>query len=115
MAMRIQTVQSRRAQAVAKRRIRRNGGLVVVLLLCAVIGYWNQNGGNAMPQSGQIIHVYHTETAQLMPMDLETYLVGVVAAEMPASFELEALKAQAVAARTFAVNRRQLRDRGVPC
>ena len=105
MAMRIQTVQSRRAQAVAKRRIRRNGGLVVVLLLCAVVGYWDQNGGNAMPQSGQIIHVYHTETAQLMPMDLETYLVGVVAAEMPASFELEALKAQAVAARTFAVNR----------
>ena len=35
---------------------------------------------------------------------LEDYLVGVVLAEMPASFENEALKAQAVAARTFAVN-----------
>ena len=34
-------------------------------------------------------------------MDLETYLRGVVRAEMPASFELEALKAQAVAARTY--------------
>lgn len=34
-------------------------------------------------------------------MDLGTYLVGVVRAEMPASFELEALKAQAVAARTY--------------
>lgn len=34
-------------------------------------------------------------------MDIEDYLVGVVAAEMPASFELEALKAQAVAARTY--------------
>lgn len=33
--------------------------------------------------------------------DLETYLVGVVLAEMPAEFETEALKAQAVAARTF--------------
>lgn len=36
-------------------------------------------------------------------MDLEEYLVGVLLAEMPASFEVEALKAQAVAARTFAL------------
>lgn len=35
-------------------------------------------------------------------MDLEKYLVGVVLAEMPASFETEALKAQAIAARTYA-------------
>lgn len=34
-------------------------------------------------------------------MELETYLVGVVLAEMPAFFEEEALKAQAVAARTY--------------
>ena len=33
-------------------------------------------------------------------MDLDAYLQGVLRAEMPASFELEALKAQAVAART---------------
>lgn len=34
-------------------------------------------------------------------MDMGTYLVGVVRAEMPAVFESEALKAQAVAARTY--------------
>lgn len=34
---------------------------------------------------------------------LEEYLVGVVLTEMPASFELDAMKAQAVAARTFAM------------
>ena len=34
-------------------------------------------------------------------LTMDAYLVGVVAAEMPASFELEALKAQAVAARTY--------------
>ena len=34
--------------------------------------------------------------------DLDAYLVGVVLAEMPASFEPEALKAQAVVARTYA-------------
>ena len=36
---------------------------------------------------------------------LENYVIGVVAAEMPASFSFEALKAQAVAARTFAYNK----------
>lgn len=34
-------------------------------------------------------------------MELDTYLVGVVLAEMPTYFETEALKAQAVAARTY--------------
>ena len=34
-------------------------------------------------------------------MDMDDYLTGVVLAEMPASFENEALKAQAVAARTY--------------
>ncbi len=34
--------------------------------------------------------------------EMESYIIGVVAAEMPVSFEIEALKAQAVAARTYA-------------
>lgn len=38
-------------------------------------------------------------------VELEEYLVGVVAAEMQATFEIEALKAQAVAARTFVYSR----------
>lgn len=40
-------------------------------------------------------------------LTLEDYLWGVTAAEMPASFELEALKAQAVAARTYCMYQRQ--------
>lgn len=42
---------------------------------------------------------------KLYRLDLEEYLIGVVAAEMPARFEIEALKAQSVAARTVAVGR----------
>ena len=38
-------------------------------------------------------------------LDLEEYVVGVVAAEMPASFTLEALKAQAVASRSYAMSK----------
>ncbi|MET1014892.1 MAG: stage II sporulation protein D [Paenisporosarcina sp.] len=37
------------------------------------------------------------------PLELEEYIVGVVSAEMPSSFHVEALKAQAIAARTFAL------------
>ena len=36
-------------------------------------------------------------------IDLESYLKGVVPSEMPASWEFEALKAQAIAARSFAL------------
>lgn len=41
-------------------------------------------------------------------MSLEEYVAGAVAAEMPASFPDEALKAQAVAARTYAVYKQSL-------
>ncbi len=44
--------------------------------------------------------IYDDETIN---MDLEDYVVGVVACEMPASFDIEALKAMAVASRTFAL------------
>lgn len=36
-------------------------------------------------------------------LELENYIIGVVAAEMPASFHEEALKAQAIASRTYAI------------
>lgn len=44
-------------------------------------------------------------SGEVEQMDLESYLVGVVLAEMPADFELEALKAQAVVARTYTCRR----------
>lgn len=49
--------------------------------------------------------VYNVANSIVDELDLEEYIAGVVAAEMPASFHPEALKAQAVAARTFALSR----------
>lgn len=46
------------------------------------------------------------DSGETLSMTLEEYLVGAVAAEMPASFELEALKAQAVALRTYAMRKK---------
>jgi stage II sporulation protein D len=55
--------------------------------------------------SGVSIRVYQPRNSVIVEYDMEEYLVGVVAAEMPPEFELEALKAQAVAARTYAYGR----------
>ncbi|AYD41390.1 stage II sporulation protein D [Clostridium fermenticellae] len=47
------------------------------------------------------INVYMEKQKKIQAMDLEEYVTGVVCAEVPANFNVEALKAQAVAARTF--------------
>ena len=49
------------------------------------------------------ITVFRTEASEFQEIEFERYLIGVVAAEMPALFELEALRAQAIAARTYAM------------
>ncbi|QSX05030.1 stage II sporulation protein D [Sedimentibacter sp. zth1] len=47
------------------------------------------------------IEVYHINSNKVLKLEIEEYIMGVVAAEMPAQFELDALKAQAITARTY--------------
>ncbi|MFD3259327.1 stage II sporulation protein D [Paenibacillus lentus] len=71
----------------------------------------------AAPAASELpsVSVYLTKTGGIETLPLEQYVTGVLAAEMPADFELEALKAQAIAARTFIVRRLADGDRsGVP-
>lgn len=49
------------------------------------------------------IYVNVRRNGSVVKIELEEYVVGVVGAEMPASFNVEALKAQAVIARTYAL------------
>ncbi|PWA11872.1 stage II sporulation protein D [Pueribacillus theae] len=49
------------------------------------------------------IPVYRTLKKEVENVPLESYVAGVLSSEMPANFELEALKAQALAARTYIV------------
>ncbi len=49
------------------------------------------------------IKLLHQETGEIEEIGLDEYLYGVVSAEMPASFEMEALKAQATVARTYTI------------
>ena len=46
-------------------------------------------------------------TDKLLTIDIEEYIIGVVAGEMPALFQDEALKAQAVASRTYLISHLQ--------
>lgn len=49
----------------------------------------------------QYVRVLRKKTGIIDKVPLEEYVMGVVAGEMPVSFELEALKSQAVASRTY--------------
>lgn len=50
-----------------------------------------------------IIKLLHISNNEVEELGIDEYLYGVVSSEMPASFELEALKAQAVVARTYTI------------
>ncbi len=83
--------------------------LLVVLLFLIPLGLRQgqtqkpEEAAVTLPESGRTLSVLVGDTIQ--EMDLNEYLWGVVAAEMPASFAEEALKAQAVAARTYSLNK----------
>lgn len=56
------------------------------------------------------VPVYLSKQKKIETIPLEDYVRGVLAAEMPIDFELEALKAQALAARTYVVRRMAEQD-----
>ncbi|NEW08884.1 stage II sporulation protein D [Paenibacillus sp. SYP-B3998] len=56
-------------------------------------------------EQGFMVPVYLSKKDVIETVPLEQYVKGVLAAEMPIDFELEALKAQAMAARTYVVRR----------
>lgn len=51
--------------------------------------------------SNSIVRVYRQNLDRIDRIPIEEYVVGVVSGEMPVSFEIEALKAQAVASRSY--------------
>ena len=49
------------------------------------------------------IKLYHSKTGEIEELPIDEYLYGVVSAEMPVKYDIEALKAQAVVARTYTI------------
>lgn len=62
-----------------------------------------------MPEVEEVLEIepffvtIHRGNGSIINLSMEDYLIGVVAAEMPASFHIEALKAQSILARTYAM------------
>lgn len=54
-------------------------------------------------KSYNLIKLLHIKTNEIQEVNLDEYLYSVVSAEMPADFQEEALKAQAVVARTYTI------------
>jgi len=59
---------------------------------------------------GDTLKVYNHKTGKVMLLSSFDYVVGVVAAEVPASYEKEALKANAVAAYTYAMRKKEYKQ-----
>lgn len=59
------------------------------------------------------LNLYDVKNDKIIKIGLEEYITGVVAGEMPVTFEAEALKAQAVAARTYTLEKMQNGGSGV--
>ncbi len=49
------------------------------------------------------INLLHKKTGEIEQVNIDEYLYNVVSAEMPATYEIEALKAQAIVARTYTI------------
>lgn len=70
----------------------------------SLIKYKNDNVINI--DGGNFVKVYISKQGKVLEVPIEEYVIGVVSAEMPANFNEEAIKAQAVAARTFYFSKR---------
>ncbi len=88
--------------------------LIMVIPCLAFIGTGNRSdidtssalsaSDNQEPTSADFVKLYNHKTQATETVPMRDYLIGVVGAEMPASFHTEALKAQAVASHTYALS-----------
>ena len=65
-----------------------------------------KQNNNIIIKGNETVKVYITETGKIEEVNLEDYICGVLSNERPANFEKEALKAQAVAARTYLASKK---------
>lgn len=89
-------------------------GIIAVLFSCMVLfplcsmekTVLEKPPESELQQSGETFKVKLTKEDRIVELSARDYIVGVVCAEMPAEYSIEALKAQAVASYTFALFRK---------
>ena len=80
--------------------------IVLLIVPLFVISFFKQNNnkkGKFNYEENEIVRVYKQESNVIEYVPLEEYIIGVVSTEVPISFNKEALKAQAVASRTYVI------------
>ncbi len=80
---------------------------LVILIPITIISFHKKETNFIMQENQQNVDKYQINvetTDKLLTINIEEYIIGVVAGEMPALFQEEALKAQAVASRTYLIN-----------
>lgn len=80
--------------------------LIVTICLSLILLFMGSKDTTLFYTEPNIL-VKDSDTDNISSLKLEDYIIGVVASEMPASFNEEALKAQAIASRTYAVYKMQ--------
>lgn len=79
--------------------------ILIIIIMCLIFIYitmcFSKKETFFLPNNEVQVRLKIDE--EIVSMNLENYIIGVVAAEMPALYEKEALKAQAIAARTYAL------------
>lgn len=83
---------------------------LVILIPITIISFFFRETNFIMQKNKQSVDKYQVNvdtTDKLLTVNLEEYIIGVVAGEMPALFHEEALKAQAIASRTYLINHLQ--------
>lgn len=79
------------------------GVSILVLLLPFLITLLFSNKSRDYSLADMDFNIYYEKDGRRENLDFNQYLIGVVAANMPAAYHIEALKAQAVLSRTYAL------------
>ena len=87
--------------------------LIIILIPLLIVGINDKEKIIYKIKYGSIsnkkVRVKRTKTNEVVEVPIEEYVTGVVAGEMPASFNIEALKSQAVASRTYALKKTEVK------
>ena len=79
--------------------------LFIFLGILLIYALYKDMPENISGNNSKKIFMTVSKTNDIVELDLEEYLKGVLLAEMPMNFSLEALKAQAVASRTYTIKK----------
>ncbi len=78
-------------------------GVIILLVPFVLTLFLSNKKGDLYSINSMDFHIYYEKGGEKVSLDFNQYLIGVVAANMPAGYNMEALKAQAVIARTYAL------------